>query len=165
MTWKTHRNQSWDLYLIRYRSALPWHYFLKEQKSYRGGSILSRKSVAQSYRHSYNVLPGRQCSLTQPRVTSVNDLQHPGATRNQPPLWFTNPIGWGEPKRFLFPPKMDMVTHGQFSSLHLSGHIGKSRFFPFREGSSNSYYLILKPSGAFKEYGGNQKDCSWQGDV
>lgn len=166
MTRKTHLSQSWDLYLIRYRSALPWHYFLKEQKSCRGGSILSRKSLAQSYRYSsYNVLPGRQWSLKQPTVTSVNDLWHPGATCNQPRLWFTNRTGWGEPKRFLFPPKMDMVTHGQFSSLHLSSHMGKSRFFPLREGSSNSYYIIPKPSSAFKEYVGNQKARSRQGDV
>lgn len=166
MTWKTQLNQSWDLYLICYHSALPWHYFLREQKSCRGGSILSRKSLAQSYRYSsYNVLPGGQCSPRQPKVTSVNDLQHPGVTGNQPPLWFTKPIGWEEPKHFLFPLKMDMVIHVQFSSLHLSGHMGKSRFFPFREGSSNSYYIIPKPSSAFKEYVGNQKDCSWQGDV
>lgn len=131
ITWETQVNWCWDLHFMGYRSALPWYCFLKERKSCRGGSMLSRKSWTQQYQHSsYTVLSGGQ-----PVMTPMNDLQHPILTCNRlcdapHPTRISHAI--------LLPLKATWLL---ISNSHLSVHMGKSRFFPFREGSSNSTTL------------------------
>lgn len=93
--------------------------------------MLSQKSWTQQYQHSsYTVLSGGQ-----PVVTPMNDLQHPIATCNR---LCDAARQTRRSHAILLPLKATWLLT---SNSHLSVHMGKSRFFPFREGSSNSTTL------------------------